>query len=267
VHGYRPSVNSVKPDLRINVHVAETTCTVSLDSSGESLHKRGYRTDTNEAPISEVLAAGMILLSGWDKKTALIDPMCGSGTIIIEAALIAHKIPPGIYRKQFGFETWKDFDVDLFEEIFDEEQTSDFKGKIYGADVSRQTLIAAAQNIKNASLQKKIVLTVKSFEKLDPPEEKGFMIVNPPYGERMSSKNINNIYSMIGERLKHHFSGYTTWIISNNNEALKNIGLRPSKKINLHNGPLECKFQRFDLYKGSKKDKYNKPNNKHKKHN
>ncbi len=256
-YGKRPYVELDDPDVRISVHISEHKCSILLDSSGDSLHKRGYRIKTNKAPLNEVLAAGMILLSGWDKQSDFIDPMCGSGTLLIEAAMIAYNIPPGIYKKKFGFETWLDFDADLFEEIYEEEhEEKKFEGKIMGSDVSEIAIRIAKENIDNAALNKKISLTVKPIENYNPPDDKkGFVVTNPPYGERMKKNEINSFYKVLGDRFKQSYQGYHIWLISNNFDAIKNIGLHPSKKMTLYNGALECKFLEYSIYKGSIKSK------------
>lgn len=256
----RPYVDTEDPDVRISIHISNTSCTVSLDSSGESLHKRGYRTKTNKAPLNEVLAAGMILMSGWDKKSSFIDPMCGSGTLLIEAAMIANNIPPGIYRQKFGFETWKDFDNELLEQIYEEEsEENNSDVKIIGADISEIAIRMAKENISNASLKRKIELHIKPIENFDPIKvkgENGILITNPPYDERIKKNEINNFYKVLGDIFKNRFKGFETWLISNNFDAIKNIGLKPSKKQTLFNGALECKFLNYSIYEGSKKDKY-----------
>lgn len=251
----RPSINTKKPSLRINLHISEENCTLSLDSSGESLHKRGYRLKSTEAPLNEVLAAGMIYLSGWDKKSTFVDPMCGSGTILIEAALMAYNIPPGIFRKKFGFETWKDFNPKLLNDIFnDESDEPELELEILGTDISQEAIDIANENIVNCGLKKKIKLQVKAIEDLIPPKaENGMMVTNPPYGERLKKDDINDFYKTVGDSLKNKFSGYNVWLISNNFEAIKNIGLRTSKKYNLFNGALECKFLNYSMYDGSMK--------------
>ncbi len=251
----RPSINTKNPSLRINLHISEENCTLSLDSSGESLHKRGYRLKSTEAPLNEVLAAGMIYLSGWDKKSTFVDPMCGSGTILIEAALMAYNIPPGIFRKKYGFETWKDFNPKLLNDIFNEEYDEpNFEIEILGSDISQDAIDIAYENIVNCGLKKKIKLQVKAIEDLIPPKsENGMMVTNPPYGERLKKDDINDFYKIVGDSLKNKFSGYNVWLISNNFEAIKNIGLHTSKKYALYNGALECKFINYSMYKGSMK--------------
>jgi len=254
--GKRPSIDTENPTILINIYINEDDCVVSMDSSGESLHKRGYRVNSTIAPINEVLAAGLILLSGWDTKSNFIDPMCGSGTIPIEAALIAYNIPPGIFRKEFGFEKWNDFDADLLETIYnDDSEESEFHHQIIGSDISSGAIRISGDNAKNASLSNKITFKVESFESLIPSEEKCTFLFNPPYGERIKKNNIDSFYQMIGTQLKRNFTGHEVWILSGNKEALDNIGLHPSKKFNLLNGSIECKFQQFSIYSGSKKAK------------
>jgi len=251
----RPSVDTENPDIRINIHLFKNLCNVSIDSSGYSLHKRGYRIKTGEAPISEVLAAGMILLSGWDKKCNFIDPMCGSGTIVCEAALIANNIPPGYYRKAFGFEKWKDFDKELWEQIKTDALSDqyEFEYEIIGSDISRESIEIAMDNARSAKLHKDISFQVSSFEDQIPPEGGGVMVCNPPYGERMVPEDIVKLYQEIGNGLKKNYKGYNAWIISSDMNALKFIGLRPTRKIILFNGPLECRFMKFEIYEGTKK--------------
>lgn len=257
--GKRPSVDVRNPDLRINIHIYKEDCTVSIDSSGDPLYKRGYRVLTDKAPINEILAAGMILLSGWEKDCNFIDPMCGSGTILIEAAMYANNIPPGVFRS-FGFEKWNDFDKKLWEKIVEDESSKqcDFNFEIVGSDRSYKAVEIARQNLKEANLQNHITLFHNSIEKQSPPKAKGIMITNPPYGERMEVNDQIELYKKIGDSLKKNYAGYSAWLISSDFNALKNIGLRPSRKIALFNGQLECKYLRFDIYEGSKKQKYNK---------
>jgi len=253
----RPFVETEDSDIRLHVHISHDDCTILLDSSGDSLHKRGYRTKATKAPLNEVLAAGMILISGWDKKSTFIDPMCGSGTILIEAAMMANGIPPGIYREKFGFENWKDFDADLFEDIQEEElETEAAEVNVLGSDVSEIAIRIAKQNIANASLTKKINLLIKPIEGYNPPKaENGVVVTNPPYGERIKKNEINSFYKVLGDNFKQSFQGYSIWLISSNYDALKNVGLHPTQKMTLFNGPLECKFQEYQIYEGSKKEK------------
>jgi putative N6-adenine-specific DNA methylase len=251
----RPGVDTENPDVRINIHLFKNLCNVSIDSSGYSLHKRGYRIKTGAAPISEVLAAGMILLSGWDKKSNFIDPMCGSGTIVCEAALIANNIPPGYYRKTFGFQKWKDFDSELWENIKTEALSMqyDFENEIIGSDISRESIEIAMENAKSAKLHKDITFNISSFKDQIPPQGGGVMLTNPPYGERIVPEDIVKLYQEIGDGLKKNYKGYNAWIISSDMNALKFIGLRPTRKIALFNGPLECRFVKFEIYEGSKR--------------
>ncbi len=252
--GNRPSVRINNPDVSFNIHVAEDQCTLSLDSSGESLHRRGYRQEQVEAPLNEVLAAGMILMTGWRGECDLIDPMCGSGTIPIEAALIARNIAPGVFRKEFGFEKWKDFDQDLFDSIYnDDSQEREFNHKIYGYDNNPKANEIATHNVKAAGVTKDVILKIQPFQQFEQPAEKSIIITNPPYGERISSGDLLDLYQMIGERLKHAFTGNDAWILSYRDECFDQIGLKPSVKIPLFNGALECQFRKYQLFDGKYK--------------
>jgi len=251
--GKRPSVNTVDPDIRINVYLMGNHCILSLDSSGESLHKRGYRVGQGDAPLNEVLAAGMILLSGWHGEKNFLDPMCGSGTLLIEAAMIAKGIPPGIYRKSFGFERWPDFNEKLFAEIYNREYETEFDGMIVGSDISVKDISIAKANIKNAGLSKKIEVQVKDIRTLEPPFANGIIITNPPYGERIKPQSISELYTSIGNTLKNKFTGFEAWIISGSVDGLKSIGLKPSKKIDLFNGAIACSYRCYNLFEGSRK--------------
>ena len=251
----RPSVRINRPDVLLNIHIAQTTCTLSLDSSGESLHRRGYRQEAVEAPLNEVLAAGMILMTGWKGECDLIDPMCGSGTIPIEAALIARNIAPGVFRKEFAFEKWNDFDQDLFDTIYnDDSQECEFTHKIYGYDNNPQANEIATHNIKAAGVSKDIVLKLQPFQQFEQPAEKSMIITNPPYGERISTNNLLGLYQMIGERLKHAFTGNTAWVLSYREECFDQIGLKPTAKIPLFNGALECEFRKYEIFDGKYKE-------------
>ena len=252
--GERPSVRINNPDVLLNIHIAEDRCTLSLDSSGESLHRRGYRQEAVEAPLNEVLAAGMILMTGWKGECDLIDPMCGSGTIPIEAALIARNIAPGVFRKEFAFEKWVDFDQDLFDSIYnDDSQEREFTHKIYGYDNNPKAHEIATRNVRAAGLSKEIILKLQPFQQFEQPKEKSIIITNPPYGERISTNNLLELYKMIGERLKHAFAGNNAWILSYREECFEQIGLKPSIKIGLFNGALECQFRKFQLFDGKYK--------------
>ena len=251
--GKRPSVNTSDPDIRINVHLMDNHCILSLDSSGESLHKRGYRLGQGDAPLNEVLAAGMILLSGWHGEKDFLDPMCGSGTLLIEAAMIAKGIAPGLYRKSFGFERWPDFNENLFADIYNREYENDFNGKIVGSDISVKNVSIAKANIKNAGLSKLIEVTVLDIRKLDPPFENGIIITNPPYGERIKPNSIEDLYTEIGNVFKRKFAGYEAWVLSGSVDGLKSIGLKTSRKIELFNGAIPCSFRCYNLFQGPRK--------------
>ncbi len=256
--GERPNVDLRFPDLKINVHIDKQFCTISLDSSGESLHKRGYKTATNIAPINEVLAAGLILLSGWDGQTDFMDPMCGSGTILAEAAMIACNIPPNLMRKEFAFERWQDWDVELFEKIEESllSKTRDFHHKMIGYDKSPSAVSKAKENMKNAHLDEFITIKHEDFFKTQKAgEEPLHMVFNPPYGERLESLNVEEFYGDIGTTLKHGFPGTNAWFITSNLEALKHVGLRPSRKIKVFNAKLEARLVKYEMYEGSKKAK------------
>lgn len=264
----RPSVKVTDPDLSLNVHIANETVTISLDSSGESLHKRGYRAANTEAPINEALAAGMILMTGWRGESDFYDPMCGSGTLLIEAALIAQNIAPGIFRKGFAFEKWRDFDADLFEAIYnDDSRERLFTHHVYGSDAGYYAVQAALKNVQAANQQRFISVRqirleeikqpfgVQSSSSEGNPKALPIVMMNPPYGERLAQdKNVFQLYQAIGTTLKHQFAGATAWIISSNEEALKCVGLKPSQKVHLLNGELDCLFCRYDLFVGTHKD-------------
>ena len=253
--GTRPNISVSNPDIRLNIHVAEDAATLSLDSSGESLHRRGYRQESVEAPLNEVLAAGMILLSGWTGDTDFIDPMCGSGTILIEAALIARNINPGVFRKEFAFEKWPDYDQELFDQIYnDDSQEKDFPHHIYGYDIDMKAVNTAILNVKAAGLTNEISVEHQDFKNFKKPAEKSVIIMNPPYGERISTPNLLGSYKMIGERLKHEFGGNEAWILSYREECFDQIGLKPSIKIPLYNGSLECEFRKYSLFDGRMKE-------------
>ena len=252
--GKRPNVNAQNPDIRINLHIGNDLLTLSLDSSGESLHKRGYRVATTEAPINEVLAAGMLRMAGWHGQSDFYDPMCGSGTLLIEAALMARNIAPGVFRQSYAFEKWPDFDADLWNDIYnDDSQEREFTHRIYGSDASFYAIRQATKNVKSAGVQHDIELKQIRLEELQ--GGKGIVMMNPPYGERLkSNKEMEDLYSAIGTALKHHFVDSTAWIISSNAAAMKCIGLKPSKKYHLLNGELDCQFNKYELFQGKRKD-------------
>lgn len=252
----RPSVSISSPDLRINVYISPKQCVISLDSSGDSLHKRGYRASQTEAPMNESLAAGLLMTAGWDGKMNFIDPMCGSGTLLIEAALIALNIPPGIFRKSFGFEKWRDFDKELFDELYnDDSYERDFDFKIYGSDVSPQAIKIADQNVRSAGLSKYIELKTVGINDIEMPEGECLMVTNPPYGERLQSEDLFGLYENIGRMLKFKFAGNQAWVISSDERCLFKIGLKPSKKIPLLNGDLDCFYCNYEIFAG-KRDEY-----------
>jgi putative N6-adenine-specific DNA methylase len=253
--GERPDVDLDFPTLRINVHIEKESCNISLDSSGQSLHKRGYKTATNIAPINEVLAAGMLLMSGWDGQCDFMDPMCGSGTVLIEAAMIACNIPPNLNRKEFAFEKWKDWDVDLYEKIEESvlKKVRDFHFTIVGYDKAPSAVNKAIDNVENANLSE--FITVKQqdfFESKKQTERHLHMVFNPPYGERLDI-DMPAFYKNIGDTLKQAYPGTEAWFITSNLEAIKHVGLRPSRKIKLFNGALESKLLKYDIYEGTKK--------------
>ena len=255
--GVRPSVSKERPDLKINLHIFKDEVTISLDSSGDSLHKRGYRNATNLAPLNEVLAAGMILLSGWERHVQFLDPMCGSGTIPIEAALMAGNIPPGYYRDAFGFMQWKDFDEELWSLITEKSigKIREAEVDILASDISKNVLKKAKENAANAKVEDIVKFSSISFFDLKPNKSRGLIMINPPYGERMEKDDIPKLYKEIGDKLKKDFPGYTAWLITSNLEAIKKIGLHHSRKVTLYNGALECRFLKYEMYPGTKKQK------------
>jgi len=258
-YGIRPSVDLTHPDLSIDIHINKDEVTVSLDSSAESLHRRGYRTDSTLAPINEVTAAGMILLTGWNGEGNYVDPMCGSGTLLIEAAMIAKNMPPNLNRAQFGFERWKNYDPALFAQVREEAVAAirESKASIFGSDKTFKAIEISRENITRAGLDEDIKVSNKRFEEVKGPEGGGIMIINPPYGERLPIEEIGAFYKMMGDQMKKEFDGYDVWVISSNIPALKMTGLAPSKKIMLYNGALECRFHKFEIYKGSRREKVN----------
>lgn len=254
--GARPSVDVEDPDLRINVHIENEKVTVSFDSSGASLHKRGYRKNVDKAPMNEVLAAGLIKLTGWQCDCNFVDCMCGSGTLPIEAAMLAMGLPAGFFRKKWGFMTWHDFDKELWQNVMLDAgaEMEEFNYEILASDRSAKAVEIARANIENAHMHYDIKLSKQDMFEMVPPEGGGIMIINPPYGERLEEKDIVTLYKGIGDALKKNFKGFEAWIISSNKDALKLIGLKPSKKIDVYNGPLECKFEKFEIFEGSYKD-------------
>ena len=253
--GQRPNISISNPDIRLHIHIAEDQCTLCLDSSGESLHRRGYRQESVEAPLNEVLAAGMILMTGWHGETDFIDPMCGSGTLLIEAALIARNMAPGLFRKEYAFEKWPDFDRELFDTIYnDDSQEREFNHHIYGYDVDIKAVNTARLNVKAAGLTSDITIEEQDFKNFTQPKNKSIMVTNPPYGERISTNDLLGTYKMIGERLKHQFTGNEAWILSYREECFAQIGLKPSIKIPVFNGSLECEFRKYQMFDGKMRE-------------
>ncbi|MEZ4739781.1 MAG: THUMP domain-containing protein [Flavobacteriales bacterium] len=266
-YGVRPSVDTDDPTMRIHLHINNERCAVSLDSSGGSLHQRGYRVETNAAPLNEVLAAGMVLLSGWNKRSPLVDPFCGSGTILAEAAMIAANIPPGIYRERFAFQGWNDYDETLWNTIHDSaiDRISNDRPIIIGGDINRITVSKAKETLRSAKLEDMVTIKHSAFADLEAPEGRGMLIMNPPYGERMDEHGImapsgeaeiNELYKSIGDTLKHRWAGWTAWVLTSNLDAAKHIKLTPKPKIQLFNGALDCRFLKYELYEGSRRLSY-----------
>jgi putative N6-adenine-specific DNA methylase len=251
----RPSVNSIDPEILINLHISNDIVTVSIDSSVVPLFKRGYRQEQTVAPLNEVLAAGILLISGWKASSPMLDPMCGSGTFPIEAGLMACNIPPGKLRKFYGFQRWKDFDAELFDKIRYEEdsKTGASIGKISGSDISEKAIDQARINAERAGLKDVVAFGVADFSDLKATGDNGFLFLNPPYGERLLPDETDNLYNKIGSTLKHNFPGTTAWMITSNKESLKYVGLKPAKKYTLFNGALECLLLKYEMYTGTKK--------------
>ena len=253
--GSRPNIRVSNPDILLNMHIAEFDCTLSLDSSGESLHRRGYRQEALEAPLNEVLAAGIILMTGWRGETDFIDPMCGSGTLPIEAGLIARNMAPGLFRKGYAFEKWADFDRELFERIYnDDSQEREFNHKIYGYDNNRKAIAIAQNNVKAAGLTNDIVIDFQDFQDFKQPAEKSIIVMNPPYGERIKPEDLLGLYKMIGGQFKHQFVDNDAWVLSYREECFDAIGLKPSLKVPLYNGSLECELRKYQIFSGRYND-------------
>jgi putative N6-adenine-specific DNA methylase len=255
--GRRPSVDVDNPTIRMHLHINQTDCSISLDSSGSSLHLRGYRIKTVAAPINEALAAGLIMLTGWNGQRNFSDPMCGSGTFLIEAAMIARSIPAGYYRGHFGFQRWKDYDKLLWEKVKDAENSNikPLSIKIQGSDKSERAVRSARDNLRNARLFDDIHLEHKTIQESEPPAGGGVVIINPPYGERLDTEDLNALYRVIGDTFKKSYAGYQAWIMSSDMEAMKHVGLKPSNKFTVFNGKLACRFSGYELYEGSRKTK------------
>lgn len=256
----RPNVSIDAPDIYINIHIAHTEVTLSLDSSGESLHKRGYRTTQTDAPINEVLAAGILLKAGWDGSCDLIDPMCGSGTFLVEAALIARNIAPGIYRKGFAFEKWLDYDAELFDELYnDDSEERDFVHKIYGSDILPHAIRVSDSNVRRAGVSRYVQLDILPFEERATPSEPALIVMNPPYGERLKLASPEALYAMIGERLKHNYMGSRAWVIAYKGEHFNSIGLKHNSRTEMMNGSLPCELRGYELFAGKREDFKRKP--------
>lgn len=258
--GKRPSIDKQHPDIRIHVHIQKDVCTVSLDTSGESLHHRGYRTSTNIAPINEVLAAGILLLSGWRGQTHFLDPMCGSGTFLVEAAMIACNIPPNINRREFAFEKWRDWDEDLFDKIEESllNKIKDFPYRIVGYDKAPSAVRKSRENVRNANLEEYIDIKQQDFFKTEKETEGPLhMVFNPPYGERLDI-DLERFYREIGDTFKRSYPQTEAWFITGNVEALKYVGLKTTRRIKLFNGKIESRLVKYDIYEGSKRAKFQK---------
>ena len=253
--GNRPNIRVSNPDLQLNIHIAEYDCTLSLDSSGESLHRRGYRQEAVEAPLNEVLAAGIILMTGWRGETDFIDPMCGSGTLPIEATLIARNMAPGLFRKGYAFEKWPDFDADLFEQIYnDDSQEREFNHHVYGYDNNRAAIAIAENNVKSAGLTGDITIQFQDFADFTQPAERSIIVTNPPYGERIKPEDLLGLYKMIGSQFKKQFVDNEAWVLSYREECFDAIGLKSSLKVPLYNGSLECELRKYQMFSGRYND-------------
>ena len=252
--GVRPSVDKHEPEVPIHIHISRDTVRIYLDTSGESLHRRGYRLEAAKAPLNEVLAAGIIMHSKWNGGMPVLDPMCGSGTFLVEAALIAHNMPANIYRESFAFFNWKGFEEELFVKIREGllSRAKNYDGKFFGRDIDVYSLDAAAANIERSMFEDAVRLKRADFFEADPPAEKGLMLINPPYNVRIQA-DTHRLYRQMGDTLKEKYAGWEVYWITSDMEAIKSIGLRPSRKWNLFNGELECKLLRFDMYEGTKK--------------
>ena len=250
----RPDVDPKHPQIKFHLHIDRELVTVSLDSSGDALYKRGYRQDHGHAPINEVLASGMLQLSGWDGKGNFLDPMCGSGTLLIEAAMIAMDLPAQIFRKEFSFQNWKNYDHTLFTEIKEARvnRLKEFTGKIVGYDIDPQMVAASEINIRNAELEDVVEVRQQDFFESTKDMFPLHIVFNPPYDERLEISD-TDFYKNIGDTFKHHYPNTLAWFISADLDALKKVGLRPSRKIKLFNGKLECRFLQYEMYEGTKR--------------
>jgi putative N6-adenine-specific DNA methylase len=257
-YNQRPNVDTQEPTLKINIHIRENIVTLSLDSSGQSLHMRGYRKHSVDAPLNEVLAAGLVLMSGWDKTNALMDPMCGSGTILCEAAKIAGNIPPQSPDRAFAFKKWKSYDPELYQMVCEETErniNTDNIPPLLGYDINQKAVQVAITNIGEAGLSDFIKVEKEDFFYLE-GSQNIMLIFNPPYDARLKEKDVLDFYSFIGDKLKLSFKGCSAWILSGHMAAMKNVGLRPSAKKSLLNGSIPSLYCRYDMYAGSKKQKW-----------
>lgn len=250
----RPSVDTQQPDVKFHLHIDRELVTISVDSSGDPLFKRGYRKEQGEAPINEVLASGMLQLAGWDGKGNFLDPMCGSGTLLIEAAMIAMDLPAQIFRKKFGFQNWLNYDAELFQTIKDVRinRVKEFTGKIVGYDLDSNMLHASRINIESAEMEDVIEVRNQDFFESKKELFPLLMVFNPPYDERIEIAD-DEFYKRIGDTFKKSYPNTLAWLISSDLDAMKKIGLRPSRKIKLFNGKLECRFMQYEMYEGTKK--------------
>lgn len=249
----RPSVHKSNPDILINVHLADKELTISLDSSGDSLHKRGYRREGVPAPINEVLAAAIVKLAVKDFKQPIIDPMCGSGTLAIEAAMMGRGMPPGMIRRSYCFQNWANYQPRLMREVYDEIEITDTRIKIFANDISEEAIEHARSNAMRANVNSFIRFSNKDFDEYKAKVKEGVVLINPPYGERLEIEDVEAFYASIGNRLKNHYVGYNAWIISSNVKGMKKIGLKPDRKIKLFNGSLECTLNQYVLFEGGLK--------------
>jgi len=251
----RPDVNTKSPQVAFDLYIKENFVTISLNTSGVPLFQRGYRSETGDAPLNEVLAAGMIRLSGWNRSSTLVDPFCGSGTLLIEAAFLAAGIPSNIERQHYAFKNFKNFDQSLWNQIFESanKRTKELDFEIVGSDKDPEMIVKARRNLRGLPILKLITFKSAAFDELTQPEKGGVLISNPPYGERIGDR-VEDMYSQLGDWFKKEMKGFDCWIISSNEEALKNVGLKPDKKIKLFNGDLECSFRKYRIFEGSHKE-------------
>lgn len=250
--GKRSNIDTENPNILINAHIEDTRCTLSLDSSGESLHRRGYRPAMGIAPLKETLASALLELAEWQPSLPFLDPLCGSGTLPIEAALKGLNIAPGLYRKKFGFQRWKDFDAELWEELLTEAKTSQLSqlpAPIFGSDRDFDILQQARINTKYCHLEKHIQLIQKDLFQIEAPANNGIIICNPPYGKRLGEvEELGEFYKLLGDVFKQRFKGWTAYVLTGNKELAKRIGLKASRRIPVHNGSIPCTLLKYELY-------------------